>query len=527
MKRIETDEADRGVRGSCGTARKARRFRVPGSVSLRISEVVLAAAILAGGCRFQRVPAHQAAAGVSYGVAAGEVTATSAIVWSRCDVDTDLTVTLQPVAGGEARVQRLHVDAAHDFTGVVRFDDLQPHTRYAYRAWCGDQDAPGTSAAAGRLQTAPAAIDPQAVRFIWSGDLGGQNVCRDRVEGYEIFDAMSAMHPDFFIALGDMIYADNRCEPVASYGYEQIPGPPAPATALPAFWAIWRYNRADRRFQHFLASTSYYAVWDDHEIMDDSGPRRDELPQAPGVHLMPLAREAFVDYQPMLRTVDPPRLYRSARWGRHLEVFFLDTRSYRDRNDALDRPQAPKTMLGAAQRAWLLDALRDSDATWKVIVSSVPLSIPTGTTEGGRDGWANFDGDTGFEHEALSLLRAMQQARLRHLLWITTDVHFATGFRYRPFADDPAFLFYEFTTGPLNAGLFPTADLDPTLRPERLFRYGPANPRAIDGFDEALPWFTFTVVDVDERGTLALRAVNGTGQTVFATKLDGAVTSDE
>jgi len=358
------------------------------------------------------------------------------------------------------------------------------------------------------------------VRFIWSGDLGGQNVCRDRIEGYEIFDPMTAVQPDFFIALGDMIYADNQCKPVSWYDYEQVPGPPAPAITVPEFWAIWRYNRADRHFQRFLASTPYYAVWDDHEIVDDAGPGRDEVPQAPGVHLLPLARRAFVDYQPMVPTTDPPRFYRSVRWGQHVEVFMLDTRSYRDRNDAEDRPEAPKTMLGATQRTWLLEALSQSDATWKIIVSSVPLSIPTGSEERGRDGWANFDGPTGFESEALTLLRAMQRAGVHGLLWITTDVHFATGFRYQPFADDPGFAFYEFTTGPLNAGVFPKHDLDETLHPERLFVYGPPDPQGIHGFDDARPWFTFSIVDVDEQGSLTLRVVNGAGTTVYTTSLE-------
>ena len=66
-----------------------------------------------------------------------------------------------------------------------------------------------------------------------------------------------------------------------------------------------------------------------------------------------------------------PLLYRSLRWGRHLELFVLDTRSYRDPNSALDSQQQPKTMLGSEQLAWLKDGLASSSATWKVIVSSV------------------------------------------------------------------------------------------------------------------------------------------------------------
>ena len=74
----------------------------------------------------------------------------------------------------------------------------------------------------------------------------------------------------------------------------------------------------------------------------------------------------------------------------------LDTRQYRDANIADDSADRPKTMLGREQLTWLKESLAASDATWKVIVSSVPMSIPTGfPASGGRDGWANFDGAVG------------------------------------------------------------------------------------------------------------------------------------
>ena len=40
---------------------------------------------------------------------------------------------------------------------------------------------------------------------------------------------------------------------------------------------------------------------------------------------------------------------------------------------ATDSDAAPKTMLGREQLTWLKDTLAASDATWNVIVSSVPI----------------------------------------------------------------------------------------------------------------------------------------------------------
>jgi phosphodiesterase/alkaline phosphatase D-like protein len=52
---------------------------------------------------------------------------------------------------------------------------------------------------------------------------------------------------------------------------------------------------------------------------------RSAPPWRPGQHLMPIGRAAFLDYAPM-RPDPPNRFYRAFRWGRHLELFLLDTR---------------------------------------------------------------------------------------------------------------------------------------------------------------------------------------------------------
>ena len=75
----------------------------------------------------------------------------------------------------------------------------------------------------------------------------------------------------------------------------------------------------------------------------------------------------------------PKRLYRSVRWGQHLELLLLDGEEYRDANSAPDSPGQPKTLLGREQLAWLKQRLADSDATWVVVASSVPLSVATGS----------------------------------------------------------------------------------------------------------------------------------------------------
>lgn len=442
----------------------------------------------------------------------GEVSTAAATLWVRCADAEEVVLNLAP---GDRQEVRFPIDRDRDETARIALTDLEPDTAYRYTLWCrgGALRAPG----GGSFRTAPLPDAREAVRFAWAGDVGGQNVCRDRDQGYLPFRAVRATLPDFFIALGDMMYADDACLPEGRYGNPQVAGPETPAAEVDEFRAHWRYARADAPTQQFFATTAVYPIWDDHEIVNDAGPHHAAPPGNAKRSLLAPARQAFLDYHPFAAAAeDVPPLYRSVRWGRHLEVFILDTRSYRDSNRTPDGPN--KSLLGPAQAAWLRDALMRSDATWKVIVSSVPIAVPTGAP-GARDGWANFDGNTGFEAELTEILRTVQRLVRRQTLWITTDVHFGSALRYVPFPEDPDFVFHEVITGPLNAGIFPNRELDGTFHPERLYFHGPERAEDVTEYVDALRWFNFGTVEIDAAGTLTLRIVTALGEPVFERQL--------
>ena len=458
----------------------------------RITYLVLAAAVfalLAAGAG-ATVASHDSP-GVTHGVVVGDVTAHSAVVWARGDREGTLKVQLS--GGKHHGGTRIETHAADDYTGQVVLTGLKPDTAYRYRV----------GSERGTFRTAPAADDADSVRLAFGGDVAGQNVCRDTREGFPIMETIRDLRPDVFVGLGDMIYAGDTCNAIGRYGNAQLEGP-GPSADLPTYWAHWRYNRGDAGLQRLLQSTGYVGVWDDHEIVNDAGPlhdTRDTPPYTPGVHLLPIGLEAFLDYTPIaIAPNTPKRLYRSLRWGKHLELFVLDTRQYRDANIASDSADRPKTMLGREQLTWLKESLAASDATWKVIVSSVPMSIPTG-----------------FEHELLDILRFMEGRPKLNTLWITTDVHFAEAFRYRPFPANPAFVVHELASGPLNAGIFPNPDFDTTLNPLRLF--GPRPAAQAMTWEQAKDGFNFGTVEVDRRGRLTAGFVNTAGVTQFSLTL--------
>ena len=81
------------------------------------------------------------------------------------------------------------------------------------------------------------------------GDGGaGRHDHLDVDRGLPIFTALADRQADFFIGLGDMIYADTPCEAKGAYGNDQLPIRAGLARTLPEFHANWRYSFGDPGF---------------------------------------------------------------------------------------------------------------------------------------------------------------------------------------------------------------------------------------------------------------------------------------
>jgi len=455
---------------------------------------------------------------ITHGVATGDVTADSAIVWSRADHAATMHARVWPADGsGAAGEWSAAAPAAAHFTAQVRVTGLRPDTAYRYEIWF-ETSAGRSTTQAGTFRTAPAPDARNDVLFIWAGDLGGQGYCRQPGAGYAIFEPMLVLQPDFFVANGDMIYGDNDCPaqgPVA--GWTNIPGDFPAVSHATVDWrdrarvesvyaAHWLYNRADPLFQAFTRDVPMYAQWDDHEVINDFGAPWEaypETPERPGYpNIVAAGLKTFFDFHPIARhPTEPDRIYRSYRRGRDVELFLLDARSYRSDNRLEDSPANAKTLLGREQLEWLKAGLAGSSATWKIVSSDVPLSAPTGAETVGRDAFANQSRSaaaarTGFEIELVDLIRAIDAADVRNLVFVTTDVHFAAQLRYAGDydGDGDQLVFHELISGPLSAVRIGVPTFDRTLGPELLYAEG--------------NFFNFGTVRIDraDGGTTRLRA---------------------
>jgi len=227
---------------------------------------------------------------------------------------------------------------------------------------------------------------------------------------------MLAQDPAFFIFNGDTIYADATTK-VGGAG-----------RTLPEYWAKYKENREDGFFQALTSRVPLIVNCDDHEVANDF--------RGPEEPLMPVGRRAFHQYWPL--SVGPERIYRSVRWGREVEVFVRDGRQYADPLAAPDGPD--KSLLGVEQRAWLLDAVTRSTATWKVLVSSSPLSTLR-SVQGPQDDYASYE----HEHEHGLILDAFRDAGVDNFVWLTADVHWGQAVEY------PERGFWEFVGSPIGA----------------------------------------------------------------------------
>eukprot|EP01052_Picozoa_sp_SAG31_P001088 SAG31_NODE_35_length_31836_cov_10.841352_7_plen_228_part_00 len=114
--------------------------------------------------------------------------------------------------------------------------------------------------------------------FAFGSCIGGQNYGRHPDNGFEIFDAVAAIKPDFLHINGDSIYADDVLQAVSTSPWNAGRPNVLPAESdgsslqkaetLADFRCRYRLHLEDPAYAKLLASTAVFNTWDDHEIAD-------------------------------------------------------------------------------------------------------------------------------------------------------------------------------------------------------------------------------------------------------------------
>jgi alkaline phosphatase D len=373
------------------------------------------------------------------GVASGDVTQTRAILWTRvAGLTTPEQIKVEgwtnsSLSGPKAFSGKFKPTADRDWTVKIDATGLQPGTQYWYQ-FKKDADVSQT----GTFETAPAANSSSNVEFTYTADSDPHKVAGvNPFNNWETLAAAQGENADFFVYLGDTIYSDSS---------NRVGGP---AITLNDYRSDYKLQHTYSNLTNLLASTSTYALMDDHEIQNDyDGQTVDPARYAAG-------RQAFLENNPVRETGLPhdpscagDPLYRTVKWGSEVEVFITDQRSCRSADSApfcggdlgptlppavrqtfpfslfLSPNPIPgclasindpnRTMLGPVQKAQLKNDLLNSTATHKLIISELA--------------WQQFyalpyDRWEGYGAERSEMLNFIRNNGIDNVAFLTTDNH--------------------------------------------------------------------------------------------------------
>jgi phosphodiesterase/alkaline phosphatase D-like protein len=417
------------------------------------------------------IPSTASAARFTYGVTAGEITSKSARIWAhatkkgrvKAEVAKDKRFRkLEDTAGIKAKKSK-------DFTVQKTMRGLKPGRKHFYRFCSGKR-----CSEKGSFETAPKPSVSKTIRFAYSGDTDANPTAGETEPfwGHMLaFKSMLAEKNDFNIHMGDTMYSDS-----------EVPEPGPLALTRAQKWAKYKLNLGEPNLTNLRTSAGFYSHWDDHEFINDFSPNQDSFTPSgfgepitlDGEKIYKAGQQAFRDYAPVTYS-DKSGIYRTFRWGKNLQLFFIDERSFRSAeawvggtcdNPATGSPDlAPtmppsqrtffsvrvpslaepvsqackdaitdpsRTMLGKRQYKRFVNDVDDSKARWKVVVNEMPIQqMYTGVP---------FDNWEGYAFERVKLLEELQARGVDGLAFLTTDVHGALEnvIRLRTWPDDVA-----------------------------------------------------------------------------------------
>ena len=344
----------------------------------------------------------------AHGVASGDPLADRVILWTRitatgtADIDVGWEISETSDFSRTVASGSLRTGSASDFTVKVDATGLTANRSYFYRFGCYGQLSP-----VGRTKTLPTG-SVSRVRFaVFS--------CSNYPAGYFNVYADAARFDDIDVGLhlGDYIY-EYAAGGYASQNAGTLGRVSKPATeiiTLTDYRIRFQQYRTDPDLQAVHARMPFIAVWDDHELTNDtwSGGAENHDPATEGLWSArrQMAIQAYHEWMPIRvpNTAQPDKIYRSFDFGNLISLHMLDTRVIgRDKQLALasyvgadrsfnsaaftaDVTNPARQLMGAEQTTWLRNQMSKSTATWQILGQQVlmarmllPAPMVLGTT---------------------------------------------------------------------------------------------------------------------------------------------------
>ena len=368
-----------------------------------------------------------ASAAASARLAAGpmlaDVTHRGATLWLQTEGPAEVQVDVYGPdslgTGTAPLVATVQTLSGPDGIAQVRVADLEPGTTYRYVVTLGGAalQAPSpyafTTQPLWQWRTDPPAFTAAIGSCYYDNDPAYDRPGTPYGSSPAIFGRIADLDPDLMLWLGDNTYLRevDWWDP-AGIDYR------------------FRHSRAEPALQPLLARAAHYATWDDHDFGPNDSDRSYVLKDA--------TLDTFTRYWPAATRGLPgvPGVFTQFQWA-DVEFFLLDDRWHRAPNDA---PAGERTILGAEQRQWLLDALTASQAPFKVIAVGGQFLNPIPVFET----FAAIAPD-----ERQGLLDELAAREIEGVVFLSGDRHHTELMKL----DRPgAYPLYEFTSSPLTAG---------------------------------------------------------------------------
>ena len=280
--------------------------------------------------------------------------------------------------------------AEHDFTAKVDVRDLDPGASYYYRFL-----SRSVTSATGQTRTLPTGRLDSLRMAVFS--------CSNYPAGYfhAYGEASRLPDVDVFVHLGDYFYeygaGGYATERAAELGRELPADNAGELFTLTDYRRRYALYRTDADLQAMHARAAMIAVWDDHEIANDTwregaqnhGPDEGDFDQRKAA-----AVQAYFEWLP-LRPIRPHaqgRIYRSFDFGDLLSLHMLDTRLIgrdqqlefshfvdeetgdMDSEAFREALSTDRSLLGTTQREWLSEKLAASPAHWQVLGQQILMA---------------------------------------------------------------------------------------------------------------------------------------------------------
>lgn len=382
----------------------------------------------------------------------GDLSEHGGAVWLRTAAPAKVAMKI-----GEKVVARGETTVAGDFATVLRFDGLESSTEYSYQILIDDEPVFTGEQKLPAFKTFPAPGEKAAFEICFGG------CSRYNPPKEHIWSVIADRKPAACLWLGDNLYIDD----------------PESRTRQ----RVYYYRRQLQPDWRKLSSgAAHYAIWDDHDFGANDvsgGPKVDE--PAWKIPVWNVFRENWAN-PAYGGGEERPGCWHSFNIG-DVDVFMTDGRYYRDFKKG-------KTMLGPHQKKWLLESLKNSKATFKIIASGTLWTEHA--DKGGKDSW------WGVKEEREEILSLIDRENIGGVVLLSADRHRTDVYQlHRP----EGYTIYEFETGKV------TNIHTHNTRPKALFSYNEGNFFGSLSFDltKPDPEVTFRCVLIDGTEVYTLR----------------------